>query len=517
MSPFVEAGRSPTIRVGAKPAPPTILIGREGCVSTVTGQMSGTGADDAIKAVRAAADDRRERVPDLDLTQQQLLQEALRRRAAPMAAAERRAEALVGSALAAVGVAAWLFAPSHGGHPLVTLGCLAGFIAAMRVSFDVGRVYTTPAQLFFVPLAFAAPARLLLPLVVIALVASRLPEVLRSETPPSRLLLAVGNAWFAVGPVLVLVGFDGADPLVLGSLLVASQLLTDFAASAMREALVRGAGLREQFVEARWIYAVDAALSPVALVLAGELGAHPWRPLALVPLLFVLAFFARERSARLESMFAMTRAYRGMALVLGDVVEADDQYTGEHCKDVVALATDVGRQLGLDAERMRNLEFGALLHDVGKIAVPKEIINKPGRLTDEEFAIVKTHTTEGQRMLDRVGGFMREVGVIVRHHHERWDGGGYPDGLAGAAIPLEARIVACCDTLNAITTDRAYRKASPIGAALAELRRCAGAQFDPEVVEAVVAVIGADADFTATISATYEEPKSVTIPRLPIA
>jgi putative nucleotidyltransferase with HDIG domain len=266
-----------------------------------------------------------------------------------------------------------------------------------------------------------------------------------------------------------------------------------------------GSGLRAQLVEARWIYAVDVALSPVALVLASELGAHPWRPLALVPLLFVLHFFARERSARLESMFALTRAYRGMALVLGDVVEADDQYTGEHCKDVVALATAVGEHLGLDAARMRNLEFGALLHDVGKIAVPKEIINKPGRLTDEEFEIVKTHTTEGQKMLDRVGGFMREVGVIVRHHHERWDGGGYPDRLAGSAIPLEARIVACCDTLNAITTDRSYRKASPLGAALAELQRCAGSQFDPQVVAAVIAVAGVDPDMGEALNETVGE------------
>ena len=117
--------------------------------------------------------------------------------------------------------------------------------------------------------------------------------------------------------------------------------------------------------------------------------------------------------------------------------------------------------LGLDAERRRNLEFGALLHDVGKIAIPKEIINKPGKLDPDEWTVIKTHTLEGQKMLDRVGGFMREVGLIVRSHHERWDGGGYPDGLAGEAIPLEARIIAVCDSWNAMRTDRAYRKALP--------------------------------------------------------
>ena len=164
----------------------------------------------------------------------------------------------------------------------------------------------------------------------------------------------------------------------------------------------------------------------------------------------------------------------------------------------------VGERLDLDAERRRNLEFGALLHDVGKIAVPKAIINKPGKLTDEEFEVIKRHTIEGQRMLDRVGGFMRDVGVIVRHHHERWDGGGYPDGLAGEAIPLEARIVACCDTLNAMTTDRPYRKAAPSRVATDELRRCAGTQFDPAVVAAVVEIIE-QPGFVATLSSPGEQ------------
>src|SRR5205807_7862101 len=133
-----------------------------------------------------------------------------------------------------------------------------------------------------------------------------------------------------------------------------------------------------------------------------------------------------------------------------------------------------------------NLEFGALLHDVGKIAIPKEIVNKPGKLNPEEWTIIKTHTVEGQRMLEQVGGFMREVGLIVRTHHERWDGGGYPDGLAGEAIALEARIISCCDTWNAMRTDRPYRRALSHEVALAELIANAGSQFDPRVVRALV-------------------------------
>jgi putative nucleotidyltransferase with HDIG domain len=437
-------------------------------------------------------------VTKLDLTQQQLLQEAARRREAPMTRSERRAEALVACTLAAAAIAIWMAADGWPAwNPLLTAGCALGLVAAMRVHFHVGGGFTTPAQLAFVPLLLATPPQLVLPVVVLALVASHLPETVRGDAKPGRLLLAVGNAWFAVGPASVAALIDRPETtgelLGFGVLLIAAQVTTDFAASAVREALVRGAGLREQLGEAGWIYAVDAALTPAALVVAAGFDVGPWKPLALVPLVFVLAAFARERSARLESVFELTRAYRGMALVLGDVVEADDHYTGEHCKDVVALATAVGAHIGLGTRAMRNLEFGALLHDVGKIAVPKEIINKPGRLTDEEFEIVKRHTTEGQRMLDRVGGFMREVGVIVRHHHERWDGKGYPDGLAGDAIPLEARIIACCDTLNAITTNRSYRPASPLSVAIAELHRCAGTQFDPEVVEAVATLAGKDA------------------------
>jgi len=137
----------------------------------------------------------------------------------------------------------------------------------------------------------------------------------------------------------------------------------------------------------------------------------------------------------------------------------------------------------------RNIEFGALLHDVGKIAIPKEIINKPGKLDDQEWAIVKTHTIEGQRMLEKIGGFMREIGRIVRSSHERWDGHGYPNALSGEAIPLESRIVAVCDAFNAMTTTRSYRTAMSAAAALAELERCAGSQFDPRIVASLARVV----------------------------
>jgi putative nucleotidyltransferase with HDIG domain len=160
--------------------------------------------------------------------------------------------------------------------------------------------------------------------------------------------------------------------------------------------------------------------------------------------------------------------------------------------------------MGLSSERRRNVEFGALLHDVGKIAVPKSIINKPGELDPEEWAIIKTHTVEGQRMLSRVGGFMREVGEIVRSHHERWDGGGYPDGLRAEQIPLEARIISCCDTWNAMRTDRSYRAAMPFADALAELRAAGGTQLDPTVVDVLIEIVEREEGVSAAAGPSHE-------------
>ena len=155
----------------------------------------------------------------------------------------------------------------------------------------------------------------------------------------------------------------------------------------------------------------------------------------------------------------------------------------------VELAVEVGRRMGLDPDSLRDLEFGALLHDVGKIAVPKEIINKPGKLTPEEWDIMKRHTVDGQRMLENVGGVLARVGVIVRASHEDYDGSGYPDGLAGDEIPIEARICSTCDAFSAMTTDRSYRPAMALRDAVAELRRCAGTQFDPNVVATLMSVL----------------------------
>jgi HD-GYP domain-containing protein (c-di-GMP phosphodiesterase class II) len=237
------------------------------------------------------------------------------------------------------------------------------------------------------------------------------------------------------------------------------------------------------------VYRVDALLFPVGLLAALAAADAPLAALLVLPLAYLLLSFAREREGRMRQSLELGRAYRGTALLLRDLLEEDDEYTGRHTEDVVGLSVTVAERMELDEDTRRAAELGALLHDIGKIAVPSEIINKPGPLDDDEWAIMKTHTVEGQRMLQQVGGLLADVGVVVRASHERWDGGGYPDGLAGEAIPVAARIVSACDAYNAMTTDRSYRKSLGLERAVEELRRCAGTQFDPAVVAALVAVV----------------------------
>jgi hypothetical protein len=163
---------------------------------------------------------------------------------------------------------------------------------------------------------------------------------------------------------------------------------------------------------------------------------------------------------------------RGRPALLGDVIDAVDHYTAVHTQDVVELST-VSEAISLDETRRRDVEYAALLHDVGKIRVPQAIINKPGQLDEAEWALMRRHTIEGESMLRQVGGALAGVGRFVRSSHERYDGRGYPDGLAGEAIPLESRIVCVCDAYNAMTTDRPYRAARPAAGPPRRSRSCA--------------------------------------------
>lgn len=364
---------------------------------------------------------------------------------------------------------------------------------AGQVRFAVPSGYTAPIALVFVPVLFVVPLPLVPVLTAAAFVLGVLPDVLRGRMAPSRLVFAVSNAYFSLGPAVVLALWGaltvaGTPWWVLVAAL-AAQIAVDFLASSLREGLTGGAPLSEQAAEMGWVGGIDVAMSAAGLAVAFAVHDRPWLPLALLPLVLVMHLFAIERRRRLEQLTELNTAYRGTAQVLGDMVEADDAYTGQHSRDVVDLSLAVADALGLGRDARRNVEFGALLHDVGKVAIPKSIIRKPGPLDDAEWAIVKTHTIEGQQLLDRMGGVMSEIGRVVRSSHERWDGRGYPDGLAAGDIPMEARIIATCDAFSAMTTTRPYRQALSVDAAVAELERCAGSQLDPAVVSALLDVV----------------------------
>ena len=257
-------------------------------------------------------------------------------------------------------------------------------------------------------------------------------------------------------------------PIYLGALV--AQFLFDSTSSTLRGWLALGLSPRLESSLLGWVYLVDLLLAPIGLLAAFAAADNSFAPLLTLPVAGLLAIFAKERQSRIDNALELSRAYRGTSLLLSDVLEADHEYTGNHSRKVVTLAMEVADEMGLDSRRSRNVEFGALLHDIGKIAVPNDVINKDGPLTEDEWLVIRTHTLEGQRMLDRVGGVLGEVGRIVRSSHEHWDGSGYPDGLAGASIPVEATIVSCCDAFDAMTSDRSYRAAMTPEQALKEVR-----------------------------------------------
>lgn len=170
-------------------------------------------------------------------------------------------------------------------------------------------------------------------------------------------------------------------------------------------------------------------------------------------------------------------------VALARAIEARDPYTGSHLERVTELALAVGAELDLSAEAMRTLWLGALLHDVGKLAIPDSVLNKPGPLAPEEYELIKTHPDRGLKIIEGASYLQRALPAIL-HHHERWDGTGYPAGLKGEEISLEGRILAVVDAWDAMVGDRPYRKARFEGDAVEELKRCAGKQFDPRVVGA---------------------------------
>ena len=382
-------------------------------------------------------------------------------------------------------------------HRQPGLGVLAVYVAlyalVSRVEFEVFTGASVPTQIVLVPMLFVLPLGAVPLAVAAGLMLGSIIDRVGSRVSLERGVRVLVGAWHVVGAVCVL-ALAGDQPLAwsrwpvyLGAL--AAQFGVEFGSIAVGEWIAQGTSPRELLPHLTRVQAVDAMLAPVGLAFAFACRDEPYALLLVLPLVALLRVFARERLARIDNALELSAAYRGTAFLLGDVVEADDAYTGLHSRDVVELSIAVAEKLGVSAEERRSTEFVALLHDVGKIRMPAEIINKNGPLTPEERAVMETHTLEGETMLEQVGGLLGQVGHVVRSCHERWDGNGYPDGLAGERIPRVARIVMCCDAFSAMTTDRSYRKALPLPQAIGELRANAGTQFDPSVVDALVAVV----------------------------
>ncbi|MDP9342489.1 MAG: diguanylate cyclase [Actinomycetota bacterium] len=209
-------------------------------------------------------------------------------------------------------------------------------------------------------------------------------------------------------------------------------------------------------------------------------------------LLEVLAFNAATafENARLikgerEAARTLEEAYLSTVEALANALEAKDTHTHDHARALAEMALAVGRELGLEGEPLRTLELAALFHDIGKIGVPSEVIRKPGALTPEEWVEMKRHPEIGAQIIAPVP-FLHPIVPIVRACHEHWDGSGYPEGLEGTRIPVEARIILVCDAFHAMTSDRPYRRALPVSEAIRRLLEAAGTQFDPVAVDAFV-------------------------------
>lgn len=193
-----------------------------------------------------------------------------------------------------------------------------------------------------------------------------------------------------------------------------------------------------------------------------------------------------ERHKTIE-LFNTHSAHLQTIIMLANVIEARDPYTRGHVERVQKYATELAQRLGWTLEALAILEYGALLHDIGKVSVPEHILNKASRLTDDEMEVIKQHTTAGARVLEGIT-HLHQAMPYVLYHHEKWDGTGYPEGLAGENIPLEGRLLAVVDVFDALTSERPYRKGMPIQEALEIIRKDAGTHFDPRMAEVFIEI-----------------------------
>lgn len=236
---------------------------------------------------------------------------------------------------------------------------------------------------------------------------------------------------------------------------------------------------------AKWLVIAPSLAMFVGLHLASGTRQDAIEIFALTPLMLGVAAVTSMLFARVRNSAEEQLRMQGTATALLMALEARDGYTADHSNEVLDLVDGVAQRLGLDEQQRRVATYVALLHDIGKIGIPNHILHKPSKLTEDEWLVMKEHPAIGERILRELPGF-EAVARAVRHEHERFDGGGYPDGIAGEEIPIYSRIVLVCDAYHAMTSTRPYRKAMGESFARTELLRHAGTQFDPDVVDAML-------------------------------
>ncbi|MER3490806.1 MAG: phosphohydrolase, partial [Meiothermus sp.] len=276
----------------------------------------------------------------------------------------------------------------------------------------------------------------------------------------------------------------GRFDISVGVAIIASSLalfLTNITLVSYVIHLVSGAPFRKIWVDNfRWLSTSYLILAPIGLFMARAYqtplvgGWGGFSVLFILMLLYYSRFYWDERVKLQEALDSTIE-------VLVRALDAKDPHTRLHSERVSAISRDLAKAAGLDESDQRKIEYGARIHDIGKVSLPDSILLKPGRLTEEEFDQIKQHPTEGIKLLQPAQRYMREILPIIRHHHERWDGRGYPDGLAGQEAPLWARIVALGDAYEAMTAGRPYVKAKTPEEALREIVDLAGSQFDPRL------------------------------------
>jgi HD-GYP domain-containing protein (c-di-GMP phosphodiesterase class II) len=235
--------------------------------------------------------------------------------------------------------------------------------------------------------------------------------------------------------------------------------------------------------------ALDGGCASLSLALEGDTSLND-RQLDLLAGIAAQAKLALTNALSFESL---ERTFLSTVEALANALEAKDEYTSSHARWIRDMSVKVGEELGLEPLALKRVELGALFHDIGKIGIPSAILSKPGPLTAEERALIETHPALGEQILAPIDQ-LEHVRPIVRACHERYDGKGYPDGLRGSEIPLEARIIFVCDAFHAMTTTRPYRDALSVEEARRRLLDAAGAQFDPAIVGVCLRVLQAPAD-----------------------